>query len=141
MKYKDLTMKLRAAKVLRGEKPCVVTIPKNDGKVYSGKRDELYVMTLTKDNMLYFHGLSRWYKDYEPSKDFRIKLDGIVSYSKEFVNKHTDRYVLVTKNGGLFFPIVFFHGLKDTYETDVNTEAFIRRMKSLGIKEDVNDGQ
>lgn len=134
MDYKELTLKLRTAHNLRGEKPCVITVPKNNGKLYSGKRNEMYIMTLTKDNMLYFHGLSRWFKDYEPKMDFRLKLDGIVSYTKEALGKSLDEYTLSTKDG-LYFPIRVIHGVKGTYETDVNMEAFLRKLRGLGIKE------
>lgn len=138
MKYKDITLKLRTAHMLRGERPCVVTIPKNEGKLYSGKKDEMYVMTLTKDNMLYFHGLSKWFKDYEPKMDFRLKLDGIKCYTKESKGKNVFIYTLSTKDG-YYFPIRVIHGAKGTYETDVNLEAFERKLRGLGIKEEKID--
>lgn len=135
MKFKDITLKLRTEGHLRGEKPCVVVVPKNNGKLYSGKNDETYVMTITKDRMLYFHGLSRWFKEYEPKKDFRLKLDGIKSYTKDKVNKVTDLYTFSTSTG-LYFPIKVVHSMKGTYETDVNLSAVLRKIKSYGIKED-----
>lgn len=136
MNYKEITLKLRTARQLRGERPCVVTIPKNNGKLYSGKKNELYIMTLTSDKMLYFHGLSKWYKDYVPSRDFRIKIDGLQSYTKQALTKSVDEYTFSTKKGGLFFPIRVIHGVKGTYETDVNMEYIIRKLNSYGIKED-----
>lgn len=127
-------MKLRVNHELRGERPCVVTIPPNAGKIYSPKKKEMYVMTLTKDNKLYFHGISKWMKEYVPERDFRLSLDAVTSYTIEDLTKSTRMYTLSTKEG-IFFPIVVIHGVNGTYETDVNVEKFLSKMRSLGIKE------
>lgn len=136
MDYKSITMKLRSARLLRGERPCVVTVPKNNGKIYSGKKDELYIMTLTSDRMLYFHGLTKWFKDYDPKRDFKIKIDGLVAYTVENKTKNVKEYTFSSKNGGLYFPIRVIHSAKGTHETDVNMEYVLRKLYSYGIKED-----
>lgn len=134
--YKTLTLKLRTNHELRGERPCVVTIPQNGGKIYSPekKKKEMYIMTITKDNKLYFHGLSRWMKEYVPEKDFRVSLSAIVSYTVQDISKTIRQYTLSTKEG-LYFPIIVIHGVKGTYETDVNIEKFLSKLRASGIKE------
>lgn len=136
MDYKAITLKLRTARLLRGERPCVVTVPKNKGKIYSGKKDELYVMTLTNDRMLYFHGITKFFKDYDPKRDFKIKIDGLVAYTKEDKTKSVCEYTFSSKNGGLYFPIRVIHGVKGTYETDVNMEYILRKLYSYGVREE-----
>lgn len=135
MDYKKLTMSLRASRLLRGERPCVVSVPFNGGKIYSPKKGkEMYIMTLTDDNRLYFHYLTKWTKAYDPSKDFRVSLNAITSYTVEDINKTIRQYTLSTEEG-LYFPIIVIHHVKGTYETDVNIEKFLSKLRSNGIKE------
>lgn len=135
MDYKELTMKLRVNHTLRGERPCVVTIPKNEGKLYSPKKNkEMYIMTMTTDNKLYFHGLTRWLKEYNPTMDFRLSLEAIESYTIQDITKTLRQYTLSTKEG-LYFPILAVHNVKGTYETDVNIEKFLSKLRSIGVKE------
>lgn len=136
MDYKALTLKLRTNHELRGERPCVVMIPQNSGKIYSPakKKREMYVMTITKDNKLYFHGISRWMKEYVPEMDFRVSLSAIVSYTIQDINGTIRQYTLSTKEG-LYFPILVVHNVKGTYETDVNIEKFLSKLRANGIKE------
>lgn len=134
MKYKEITLRIRTQHLLRGEKPCVVCVPKNNGKIYTGTKDEHYVMTITKDKMLYFHGLTKWTKSYKPEMDFKIKIEALSEYTKEDLNKTTTLYTFSTKEG-LYFPIRVFHSVSATYETDNNLEVILRKIRNLGVKE------
>ena len=134
MDYKKLTLQMRVDHNLRGEKPCVVTIAPNGGKIYSPSKKEMYVMTLLDGNKLYFHGLTRWTHTYDPSKDFRVSLDPFTEYTSEDTTKTIKTYTLSTEQG-MYFPIVVIHGVKGSYETDVNIEKFLSKLRSVGIKE------
>lgn len=134
MDYKELTLKLRVNHELRGERPCVVYIAPNGGKIYSPRKKEMYIMTITNDNKLYFHGLTRFMKEYDPKKDFRVSLDPFKSYTVEDTTKTIRTYTISTENG-MYFPIIAIHSVKGTYETDCNIEKFLTKLRGLGIKE------
>lgn len=51
-KYKDITLQLRVNRFLHGEKPCVVKVIPNEGKIFSPKKPQKFVMTILKDNKL-----------------------------------------------------------------------------------------
>ncbi len=142
MNYKEITLRLRTEHMLRGERPCVVIIPINDGKLYSPqKRKEMYIMTLYKDNKLYFHGLTRFFKYYNPEMDFKLSLESIKSYTVQDISKNIRQYTLST-NEGLYFPFLVMHDFKGSHETDVNIEKFLSKLRSMNIKEaKLNDGE
>lgn len=137
--YKDITLQLRVNRYLHGDKPCVITVIPNQGKIFSPKRNQKYVMTILKDNKLYFHRISNIFNDYLPQEDFRLSLDKVKEYTKEPVNKLMDRYTLST-NEGLYFQFEVCHGIKETYETDHNLESIKSVMRSMGIKEEKING-
>ena len=56
--YKDIVLPLRVNHFLHGDKPCVVTVIPNEGKIFSPKKPQKFVMTILKDNKLYFHRIS-----------------------------------------------------------------------------------
>ena len=134
-KYKDITLQLRVNRFLHGEKPCVVKVIPNDGKIFSPKKPQKFVMTILKDNKLYFHRISNIFNDYLPAEDFRLSLDKIKAYTIEPQNKLINRYTLST-NEGLYFQFDVVHGTKESYETDHNLESIKSVMRSMGIKEE-----
>ena len=134
-KYKDITLALRVNRFLHGDKPCVVTVIPNGGKIFSHKKDQKFVMTILKDNKLYFHRISNIFHDYLPEEDFRLSLDKVRAYTIEPQNKLIDRYTLST-NEGLYFQFQVLHGTKESYETDHNLESIKSVMRSMGIKEE-----
>ncbi len=136
--YKDIVLPLRVNHYLHGDKPCVVTVIPNEGKIFSPKKPQKFVMTILKDNKLYFHRISNIFHDYLPEEDFRLSLDKVKAYTIENVNKLVYKYTLSTKEG-LFFQFEVMHGTKVTYETDHNIESIKSMMRSMGIKEEKLD--
>ncbi len=133
--YKKITLELRVNRYLHGDKPCVITVIPNDGKIFSPKKNQMYVMTILNDNKLYFHRISNFFHDYMPNEDFRLSLDKVKAYTIESKKKNLKRYTLST-NEGLFFQFDVLSGLKETYETDHNLESIKSTMRSMGIKEE-----
>lgn len=133
--YKKITLELRVNRYLHGDKPCVITIIPNEGKIFSPKKNQMFVMTVLKDNKLYFHRISNFFHDYLPEEDFRLSLEKVKAYTIESKKKNIKRYTLST-NEGLYFQFDVLTGLKETYETDHNLESIKSVMRSMGIKEE-----
>ncbi len=136
MNQKQVVLEIRTAKKLRGKYPCVIEIEPNGGKILLDKKLRFFVMTITNDNMLYFHGLTKWLKKYDEEEDFMIKLSAIKAYTRQEKNKYTSQITISTEQG-FYVPITLRHGIKGTYESANNMEYILKELEKMGIKKDI----
>lgn len=135
MNYKQIVHDIRMARKLRGKYPCVISIPVNEGKIVTEKKEKRYVLTITDDNLLYFHALTKWTKAYDEDNDFMVKIDAIKQYTMHEPNKYTYMVTLATEKG-LFLPLNSIHGLKNTYESTNNFNYILKELEKRGVKKD-----
>lgn len=132
MDLKKIVMDLRNAKGLHGNFPIVVKIPLNQGHIVSDKAG-YYVVAITKNNDLYFHGLSKYRMKYQPQKDFAIKLSAFKNYTFQILNKNLKQITLYNEND--FLPFIFFANVKSSYESEYNASYMCKEFDRLKIKE------
>lgn len=132
MDLKKIVMDIRLERNLHGRFPVVVSIPPNPGNIVPF-RNGYYVLTLTKDNCLYFHGLSKFRKKYDPNKDFKIMLDPFKNYTYRILTKTVKEVCLINDNE--FLPFRFFAGLPTSYEGEYNVSYLCEEFEKRGIIE------
>lgn len=132
MDLKKIVMNLRKDLVIHGYYPVVVKIPFNMGHIVDSKVG-YYVVTLTKDNELYFHGLSKYRMVYDSKKDFVINLSAFKNYTFQIIGKKIKQIMLINDND--FLPFQFFANVKTSYEGECNAAYLCKAFDSMGIKE------
>lgn len=132
MDLKKIVMNLRNDRGLHGNYPIVVRIPHNLGHIVQEKIG-YYIVALTKNNELYFHGLKKFTYRYDASKDFVIKLSPFKNYTFQPVGKNLKQITLI--NDEDYLPFYFFCNVKTSYESEYNAAYLCREFEKLGIKE------
>ena len=132
MNQKELLISLRSRGILKGVKPVMVKMNKNNGGIYKdGNAD--FVMTI-KDNLLHFQRLSVFFKKPIPNLDFSVNLKNFKEYSIVSINSFVNCLFLYNKRGE-YLQMFYSKGTKETYFSEDNLFRMLKEIEKLGIKE------
>ena len=132
MNQKELLISLRSKGILKGVKPVMIQLVKNDGGIYKdGNAD--FVMTI-KDDLLHFQRLSVFFKKPMPNLDFSVNLKNFKEYSIISLNRFVNCIYLYNKKGQ-YLQMYYSKGTKETYFSEDNLFRMLKEIEKLGIKE------
>ena len=131
MDRRNLVQTLRVNGELKGVKPCVIFLKRNNGNIYLNGM-ATFVMTM-KNNKLNFQRISTFFHDLKPKEDFEIDLTRFESYI-HVERSYYNILCLFAKNRN-FIEINYDKGTPDTYPTEDNIHRIIDELQKLGIKE------
>ncbi|MCR5112398.1 MAG: hypothetical protein K6A63_00520 [Acholeplasmatales bacterium] len=126
-------MDMRKNGLLKGLKPCFVSLKLNGGKIYNeGSAD--FIMSL-KNGVLHFQKLSFLFRNLKPKDDFDVHAGRFIEYrldtSKNFLNT-LDFY----DKDGNYLEIIYAKGREDTLSTEDNIVRIIKELEeSFNLKE------
>ena len=131
MDRRYIVQSLRVNGQLKGVKPCVIFLKKNNGDIYLNGM-ATFVMSI-KNDKLYFQRISTFFHELKPKDDLELDLNRFESYvhvSRSYYNI----LCLYCKNRN-FIEINYDKGTADTYPTEDNIRRIIEELNKLGIKE------
>lgn len=132
MNQKELLISLRSKGILKGVKPVLVKLIKDNGGIYKdGKGD--FVMTI-KDDILHFQRLSVFFKKPIPNLDFSVNLKNFKEYSIVTINSFVNCLYLYNKKGQ-YLQMFYSKGTKETYFSEDNLFRMLKEMESFGINQ------
>ena len=116
MDRRYIVQSLRVNGQLKGVKPCVIFLKKNNGDIYLNGM-ATFVMSI-KNDKLYFQRISTFFHELKPKDDLELDLNRFESYvhvSRSYYNI----LCLYCKNRN-FIEINYDKGTADTYPTEDN---------------------
>lgn len=131
MNRKEIILKYRTSRMIKGHKPAIIFLSRCVGKIYDGGQAD-FIMSLGKDH-LYFQRLSFFSRKLLPQKDFKVPIDSISSYMVVQKNIVTKILTLYTKNRN-FLQINYFIGTVDTCESEENIKSILKELNARGIQ-------
>ena len=137
MDKKEFIQMLRANRIIKGNRPAYIFLRKNFGNIYNGKKSD-YILSINK-NELYFQKIT-FFKGLNPKSDFVLKVNNFIRYKIINYNMLFNSLCLYDKNGN-FIEINYETSRKDSYETEVNMNDIVKRLKEAGLTELVYDSE
>ncbi len=131
MNLRQTVMNLRINHKLKGKYPVVVFLIPNSGGI-TGAKKGYYVMTYI-DKQLYFHGLTRFFKRYNPDLDFAIDLTKFKKFNIENIISQSGKVSFISYKGD-YLPIGYFRSTYDSKEGEANLQYILDECKKLGIE-------
>lgn len=122
---------LRVSGRLKGKKPAIVFLKKNDGQIYD-KGIAYFVMT-EKNGMLNFQRLTTFTKSLKPELDFSIELKNFKKYL--FAQRGFYNILCLYNDKKQYIEINYDKGTFDTYQSEENISLLIDTLEKMGIKE------
>ena len=122
---------LRVSGRLKGKKPAIVFLKKNDGEIYD-KGIAYFVMT-EKDGKLNFQRLTTFTKSLKPELDFSIELKDFKQYL--FAQRSFYNILCLYNTKKQYIEINFDKGTPDTYQSEDNIASLIQMLEKMGVKE------
>ena len=132
MNQKELILKYRTAGLLKGHRPCVILLKKNNGKIYMESAAD-FLMTIGKEN-LHFQRLSLFSKKLLPEKDFAVSLARLKSYNLRQVGMVMKCLTLYTVEK-FYLEVFFYFNTRDSYVTNDNMASIIKMLEEKCVKE------
>ncbi len=132
MDLKKIVQNLRNDLGLHGNYPFLVKIPFNHGHIVEDKSG-FYILALTKNNELYFHGITKFRYRYDKKKDFSIRLSPFKNYTFQTVGKNLRQITLY--NDEDYLPFYYFCNIHNSYEGENNAAYLCKEFDKLGITE------
>ena len=129
---KEIIMDMRVNRLLKGKKPCFISMKKNNGEIYTGGQSD-FIMSIT-DKYIHFQKLSFFLRKYQPKHDLKIERKMIKTYSLFEINVALSSLVLYTTDRK-YVQIFFNKGISDTVETVENIDGIIKLLIEQGVKE------
>ena len=132
MNRKNIVQNLRISGRLKGKKPAVVFLKKNDGGIYD--KGVAYFVMAERDGMLNFQRLSAFRKNLIPELDFSVELK---QFNRYIFVKRSFYNILCLYNDKkkTYIEINFDKGTPDTYPTEENISFLMEMLEKMGIKE------
>ena len=131
MKRIQIVHNLRVSGRLKGKKPAIVFLKRNQGQIYN-KGVAYFVMT-EKNNKLNFQRLTTFTKSLKPEDDFSIDLTDFKKYI--FVKRSFYNILCLYNSKRQFIEINYDRGTPDTYPSEENIALIIDMLEKMGIKE------
>lgn len=131
MNIKEVIMRYRNTKRIKGIKPAYITLKRNGGKIYNSTAAD-FIMSI-RDDVLYFQRLT-FLKNLKPNLDFEINLKNFQEYSLITLNSFTNCLYLYDKKN-CYINIFYNKGLPETYLSEDNISRIIVDLEKMGIKE------
>ncbi len=131
MNRTQIIQNLRVSGRLKGKKPAVIFLKKNEGGIYN-KGVAYFVMT-EKNGKLNFQRLTSITKSLKPEDDFSIELKDFCEYI--FVKKSFYNILCLYNNKKQYLEINYDRGTPDTYKTEENISLLIDMLNEMGYKE------
>ena len=123
-------LNMRKAGLLKGQKPCFITLRQNLGKIYnSGSAD--FIMSY-RNGVLYFQILSLFLRNLKPKLDFEVHTGRFTEY--KFVNKNFMNTLYLYDADGNYLEIHYQKGNIETASTEDNIQRIIDILKENGLK-------
>ena len=132
MDRKSYLYNLRQNGLLKGQKPCFITLKQNYGKIYNGGTAD-YIMSY-RDGVLYFQKISFFLKRLQPKEDFTIHTDRFIEY--KFTDKTFMTILSLYDKENKFIEIYYQKGTIETASTEDNIQRIVDIMKEHGLKEE-----
>lgn len=129
---KLIILENRTKGLLKGHRPAIVFLKKNQGKIYEGGAGD-FIMSIGKD-ALHFQRLSMFTKKLVPEKDFMLPLHRIKSYHLRTVNIITNCLTLYTTEK-FYIEISYNTKTPDSYESEMNIQSILKILKERNIME------
>lgn len=129
MDRRNYLLNMRKAGLLKGQKPCFVTLKQNIGKIYNeGTAD--FIMSF-RDNVLYFQRLSFLFKSLKPKLDFNVHTDRFIEY--KFIKKNFANILYLYDKDGNFLEIFYQKGTLETASTEDNIQRIVDELIKNGL--------
>ena len=132
MNRKNIVQNLRISGRLKGKKPAVVFLKKNDGGIYD--KGVAYFVMAERNGMLNFQRLSAFRKKLIPELDFSLELKQFNRYL--FVKRGFYNILcLYNDKKKTYIEINYDKGTPDTYPSEENIALLIEMLEKMGVKE------
>ena len=139
MDRQQFLLEMRTNHLLKGRKPCFISLRFNAGKIYNEGYSE-FILSF-KDGILYFQKLSKFLKRLQPKFDFTLNADRFLEYkidAKSFM-----KILYLYDDTNRYIDICYRCGTKDSASTETNIERIIDEMSKnyrlKPFKEEVYD--
>ena len=123
-------LNMRKAGLLKGQKPCFITLKINMGKIYNdGTAD--FIMSY-RDGILYFQRMSFFFKSLKPKLDFELHAQRFVEY--KFINRNFMNTLCLYDKDGCYLEIHYQKGTLQTASTEDNIQRIVDILKQNGLR-------
>lgn len=123
-------MNMRKAGLLKGQKPCFISLRTNLGKIYNeGSAD--FIMSY-RNGILYFQRLSLIFRSLKPKLDFEVHAGRFVEY--KFVKKNFINTLYLYDKDGCYIEIHYQKGNLETASTEDNIQRIVDLLKENGLR-------
>ncbi len=130
MARKPYLMNMRKAGLLKGPKPCFVSLRQNLGKIYNeGSAD--FIMSY-RNGILYFQRLSLIFRSLKPKLDFEVHAGRFTEY--KFIKKNFMNILYLYDKDGNYLEIHYQKGNLETASTEDNIQRIIDLLKEDGLR-------
>lgn len=126
MDRQQYLLEMRTNQLLKGRKPCFISLRFNAGKIYNEGYSE-FILSF-KDGILYFQKLSKFLKKLQPKQDFTLNANRFVEYRVE--TKTFMKILYLYDDTNRYIDICYRIGGKDTASTETNIERIINEMST-----------
>ena len=137
MDKKEFIQRLRANRIIKGNRPTYIYLRKNVGNIYRGKRSD-FILSINK-NELYFQKIT-FFKGLKPKDDFILNIKDFIHFKIITYNILFSSLCLYDKDRN-FIEINYDTRRKDSYETEVNMNDIVKRLVDAGITELVYESE
>ena len=129
MTKKEFIQSLRANRIIKGNRPSYVTLKKNFGNIYKGKKSD-FIMSITNTD-LHFQKVTI-FKGLKPTLDFKLSISDIKHYYVTTYQGLFNTLCLYDHNKN--FIEIHFAGInKEDRENVININDIIDRLVKLGV--------
>ena len=129
MNKEQFIQKLRADRIVKGNRPAYVYLRKNFGNIYNGGRSD-FILSI-RNNELIFQKITL-FKGLKPSSDFKLKISDFKSFKFISYNMLVNVLCLYDHNRN-FIEIYYDTKRSDSYETEVNMNDIVKRLVDAGV--------
>ena len=126
-------MDMRKNGLLKGQKPCFISLKLNGGKIYNeGSAD--FIMSY-RNGVLYFQKLSFFFKNLKPKEDFEVHAGRFIEYRLDTSKSFLNTLNFYDKDGN-YLEIFYAKGRADTMSTEDNIDSIIKCLEEdFNLKE------
>ena len=131
MTKKEFIQHLRVNRIIKGNRPAYITLKKNFGNIYKGKKSD-FIMSITKKHLI-FQKVTI-FKGLKPELDFALNISdlkhfNITSYQGVF-------NTLCLYDSERNFLEIHFDGIsQESRENTINIDDIIKRLAEAGVTE------
>ena len=137
MDKQQFIQELRSNRIIKGNRPAFVYLRKKVGNIYKGKTAN-FILSI-RGNELFLQRVT-FFKGLRPKEDITLNLNDFVNFRFISYNMFFSSLCLYNKDRN-YYEINYDTNRSDSYQTEVNMNDIVKRIKEAGLDELVYDSE